>query len=213
MTRSKRWCQVRETVQLDVACGKIKLISMVRLAHRRHARRSVRVRLRRATRALCRCRSAERHRCDCGCSSRHMLLLPPDGRGTGPAVERSDMLAHVALQTIEANAHVAGVDDISVRLVNDENAAKETPSADVVITGAQPSCLGKVFPGRLTQRARMQTSSTTRFLGCGSFPPCAALWQPGLCRPVRALCQTNAACMPSCSRCAWTQCAGSIWRP
>jgi hypothetical protein len=49
------------------------------------------------------------------------------------------MLAHVALQTVEANAHTPGVDDIRVSIAADALAQKQPgdmPPAEVVITGA-----------------------------------------------------------------------------
>ena len=49
------------------------------------------------------------------------------------------MLAHVALQTVEANAHIPGVDSIRVSVASDALAKKlldGMPPAEVVITGA-----------------------------------------------------------------------------
>ena len=60
------------------------------------------------------------------------------------ALQRSDILAHVALQTLEANRNMPGARDISVRVTSEalRDSAWTQQPAGVVVTGAALRCSG-----------------------------------------------------------------------
>ena len=94
------------------------------------------------------------------------------------ALERSDMMAHVALQTLDANADAPGADCVSVKVaasVLRARAADAEAPADVVVTGELRECCAQLRPladDYAVLRAA-QTCSTIRYSECEWCPSCA----------------------------------------
>lgn len=121
------------------------------------------------------------------------------------------MLAHVALQTVAANAHVAGADNITVAVLSDAlrgGAAQELTSADVVVTGVLNVGREAAHMVGLTSALQpRQICLITPRSACASFQRCAPLLPPASSRAMRASFHRDVACMRSSWSFASARCA------